>query len=96
MTKEEIQKQIAIMDAYVPVYKIEEKLGMPPTTLQKVLSGKRELPKKWLKILEAYFVKKPGKVIPTKDEPHESEKEKGTKEAFSSFNDYRKNKLGLK
>lgn len=57
--KETIQKEIEEMDAYLPVSKIEEKLGMPPTTLQKVLSGKRELPKKWLRVLESYFVRKP-------------------------------------
>lgn len=71
MNKEEIQKQIAIMDAYIPVYKIEEKLGMPKTTLQKVLKGERELPKKWLKVLEAYFVKKVEKAIPPKTPPVE-------------------------
>lgn len=58
MTKEQIQKEIEEMDAYLPVNKIEEALGMPPTTLQKVLSGKRTLPKKWVKVLEAYFVRK--------------------------------------
>lgn len=58
MTKEQIQKEIEGMDAYIPVKKIEEKLGMPPTTLQKVLKGERSLPKKWIKVLEAYFVKK--------------------------------------
>jgi hypothetical protein len=33
-------------DGYLPISKIEEKLGMPPTTLQKVLKGKRKLPAK--------------------------------------------------
>lgn len=59
-TKEQIQQEIEEMDGYIPVSKIEETLGMPPTTLQKVLSGKRKLPKKWIKVLEAYFVRKPG------------------------------------
>lgn len=58
MTKEQIQAEIQEMDSYIPVSKIEESLGMPPTTLQKVLKGKRELPKKWVKVLEGYFVKK--------------------------------------
>jgi hypothetical protein len=57
MTREQIQKEIEEMDAYIPVYKIEENLGMPPTTLQKVLKGERELPKKWFKVLDAYFGK---------------------------------------
>ena len=94
MTKEEIQEQIRIMDAYIPVYKIEENLGMPATTLQKVLSGKRELPKKWLKVLETYFVKKPA-AIPAPEEP-ENKEEKQPKEEFSSFKDYQKKKMGLK
>jgi len=55
MTKEQIQKSIDDMAVYVPIYKIEETLEMPPTTLQKVLSGTRDLPKKWNKPLEAYF-----------------------------------------
>lgn len=70
--KEQIQKEIEEMDAYLPVSKIEEKLGMPPTTLQKVLSGKRELPKKWLKSLESYFVRNPE---PEPTPPAEEEKE---------------------
>lgn len=64
MTKEQIQKEIEGMDSYLPVSKIEEILKMPPTTLQKVLSGKRELPKKWYKVLQAYFVTKPEKKEP--------------------------------
>jgi uncharacterized protein YlzI (FlbEa/FlbD family) len=55
MTKEQILKLIDGMEVYVPVYKIEEMLNMPPTTLQKVLSGKRVLPKKWDKPIEAFF-----------------------------------------
>lgn len=95
MTKEEIQEQIKIMDAYIPVYKIEEKLEMPATTLQKVLSGKRELPKKWQKVLETYFVKKPSIIHPP-EKPETEPKEDKPKEQFSSFNDYRKKKMGLK
>lgn len=81
MTKEEIQKEIAEMDVYLPVSKIEENLGMPKTTLQKVLSGERELPKKWSKVLGAYFVKKPEKkvVVPEK-EIMEAEVKSGKKE----------------
>jgi len=56
MTKEEIQQQIIEMDSYLPIWKIEERLGMPKTTLQKVLSGERTLPKKWVKKLKDYFV----------------------------------------
>lgn len=55
-SKEEIRQQIEGMDAWIPVSKIEERLGMPPTTLQKVLAGKRELPKKWVSVLESYFI----------------------------------------
>jgi len=58
MTKEQIQKSIEGMAVYVPIYKIEETLEMPPTTLQKVLSGTRALPKKWNKPLEAFFTPK--------------------------------------
>lgn len=47
------------MNEYVPISKIEANLGMPPTTLQKVLKGVRPLPKKWEKKLEAYFVREP-------------------------------------
>ncbi len=74
MTKEEIQKEILEMDAYLPVSKIEERLGMPKTTLQKVLSGERELPKKWLKVLSGYFNRTP---LPPKKEviPPTQEKE---------------------
>lgn len=92
MTKEEIQKQIEMMDSYIPVYKIEEKLGMPATTLQKVLSGKRELPKKWLKVLEVYFVKSP---IKENIQEH-TKTENKNKAEYSTFNDYRNKKLGLK
>lgn len=55
MNKEDIEKAISEMTEYVPVKKIEQKLGMPKTTLQKVLKGERELPKKWIKPLEAFF-----------------------------------------
>lgn len=57
MTKSEIEKEINEMDVYVPVSKIEEILGMPITTLQKVLKGERKLPKKWGKKLEYYFIR---------------------------------------
>ncbi len=56
MTKEQIEKEIAEMNEWMPISKIEERLGMPPTTLQKVLKGERKLPKKWVNKLEAYFV----------------------------------------
>ena len=56
LTKEQIQKEIEAMDSWIPVSEIEKRMGMPPTTLQKVLKGTRELPKKWHKKLEAYFV----------------------------------------
>lgn len=55
MTKEQIEKAIAGMDEYVPLRIIERHLQMPKTTLQKVVKGQRELPKKWSKPLEAYF-----------------------------------------
>jgi len=58
-TKDDIKKEIEGMNSYIPVSKIEKALGMPPTTLQKVLSGKRSLPKKWERVLEGYFVGKP-------------------------------------
>jgi len=64
MTRESIEKSISEMDVYVPIYKIEELLNIPPTTLQKVLSGKRVLPKKWNKPMEAFFS---GKTVTLKD-----------------------------
>lgn len=102
MTKEQIQKEIEEMDAYVPVKTIEERLGMPPTTLQKVLKGERKLPKKWHKILEAYFVRKPETTkkattdsnapipAPKKENPTSSA---GSGE-LSSFERMRRKKLG--
>ena len=59
LTKEQIIKELEEMDGYLPISKIEERLGMPPTTLQKVIKGTRKLPKKYEKVLEAYFVRKP-------------------------------------
>ena len=77
LTKEQIQKEIEEMDSYLPVSKIEEALGMPPTTLQKVLKGTRTLPKKWQKPLEAYFVREPEKTkevpLTKKEGTHKSE-----------------------
>ena len=66
MNKESIEKAISEMPEYVPVRIIERNLGMPKTTLQKVLKGGRELPKKWIKPLEAYFWRKAEKkeVVP--------------------------------
>lgn len=37
-----------------PIYKIEEDLGMPKTTLQKTVKGERGLPKKWAILLKDY------------------------------------------
>jgi len=54
MEKQEI---VALLNTVaIPTYQIEANLGMPKTTLQKVLSGQRKrLPKKWaLKLLEVY------------------------------------------
>lgn len=105
MTKEQIQKEINEMDEYIPVSKIEEKLGMPTTTLQKVLKGNRELPKKWVKVLNSYFIKKvpekteeiveikkPGTTKKQKTESDKQEKKVG----LSSFEIYRNAKLGIK
>ena len=58
LSKEQIQQEIKEMDGYLPISEIEKRLGMPPTTLQKVLKGTRKLPKKYEKVLEAYFVRK--------------------------------------
>ena len=72
LSKEEIRKEIENMDAWIPIYEIEKRLGMPPTTLQKVLSGNRELPKKWKNVLEAYFLankKVTSKSIEIKESP---------------------------
>jgi len=56
MRKDEIQTKIDKMDKYLSVSEIEKELGMPHTTLQKVLKGKRELPKKWVKVVDNYFL----------------------------------------
>lgn len=62
LTKEQIQKELQEMDGYLPISEIEKRLGMPPTTLQKVLKGTRKLPAKYYKILEAYFVDQSPKI----------------------------------
>jgi transcriptional regulator with XRE-family HTH domain len=56
MRKDEIQTKIDKMDKHLSISEIEKELGMPRTTLQKVLKGKRELPKKWVKVVENYFL----------------------------------------
>jgi hypothetical protein len=58
MTKEVLKKNIEDMEIYVPVRLIERDLEMPKTTLQQVLNGHRNLPKKWVKVLEKYFKEK--------------------------------------
>jgi hypothetical protein len=58
MTKEVLKKNIEDMEIYLPISKIEKNLGMPKTTIQQVLNGNRNLPKKWVKILEKYFKEK--------------------------------------
>ena len=63
LPKEQIIKELEEMDGYLPISKIEERLGMPPTTLQKVLKGTRKLPKKWEAILEKYFVRTETKIV---------------------------------
>lgn len=55
MTKEILKKNIDEMEIYIPVSAIEKNLGMPKTTIQQVLNGHRNLPKKWVKVLERYF-----------------------------------------
>lgn len=87
LLKEEIQKNIDEMDVYVPVRIIERDLGMPKTTLQKVLNGKRELPKKWLKPLESYFLtQRAGKSQspPKNSKPKEVPKTNSDKKPFIS------------
>lgn len=77
LSKEEIRKEIENMDAWIPIYEIERRLNMPPTTLQKVLKGTRGLPKKWNKVLEAYFLankKVTSKSIEIKESPLETGK----------------------
>jgi len=57
VTIHDIKSKIDGLDSYTPIRIIERNLGMPPTTLQKALNGKRELPKKWFKPLETYLDK---------------------------------------
>ena len=58
MTKEVLKKNIEDMEIYVPIRLIERNLEMPKTTIQQVLNGHRNLPKKWVKVLERYFNEK--------------------------------------
>jgi len=55
MTKEDLKKNIDEMEIYIPIRLIERNLAMPKTTIQQVLNGHRNLPKKWVKVLERYF-----------------------------------------
>ena len=55
MTKEDLKKYIDEMEIYIPIRLIERNLAMPKTTIQQVLNGHRNLPKKWVKVLERYF-----------------------------------------
>lgn len=59
-----------------PIYKIEQELKMPKTTLQKAVKGERELPKKWAIAIKAKYSPKiqdlthPNKVVvPITDKP---------------------------
>lgn len=100
-TKEQIKKEIEEMDSYLPISEIEKRLGMPPTTLQKVLKGTRVLPKKWANILESYFVKAPAANLPNppkikaKEEkpPHTTNNTADSRRPFMS--DAIKKKLGI-
>lgn len=66
-------KQIELLklleNEVTPIYKIEQELGMPKTTLQKAIKGKRELPKKWAIAVKSKYSPKiqdltePNKVI---------------------------------
>lgn len=47
-----------LSEVKTPVYKIETELGMPPTSLQKALKGKRGLPKRWSIALTNYVESK--------------------------------------
>ena len=54
MTQQEIIDLLAKVTT--PIYQIEEKLGMPKTTLQKAIKGERDLPKKWcIKLLDMFI-----------------------------------------
>ena len=63
MPKEILKKNIDEMEIYLPVSVIEKNLGMPKTTIQQVLNGHRNLPKKWVKVLERYFNGNSDKII---------------------------------
>lgn len=41
-----------------PIYQIEEQIGIPKTVLQKSMTGKRKLPKKWALLLKDYVARK--------------------------------------
>lgn len=56
MDKKEID--ILLSAVTIPIYQIEENLGMPKTTLQKAIKGERVLPKKWaIKLKESFALK---------------------------------------
>ncbi len=86
LSKEQIIKELEEMDGYLPINKIEERLGMPPTTLQKVLSGKRNLPKKWNAILEKYFVREPEVKVKDLSKPNKEVKPKETPKTNHTVN----------
>lgn len=84
-----------------PIYKIEQELGIPKTTLQKAVSGKRELPKKWAIAIKAKYSPKiqdltePNKTIkPITDKPKEANKtiETTGRKSYNPFNNPRFNK----
>lgn len=98
MTKEDIQKHIDAMPAYISISDIEKRVGMPATTLQKTLNGERDLPTKWIKPLQDFFgLKKTPEVIPavqsvTKPKVAEktAPKEPVTTEKAKTYADYMK------
>lgn len=78
MNKSELE--LLLKDDATPIYKLEQELGMPPTTLQKALTGGRNLPKKWALKLRAKFEPKEAVPEPSNDKVELPEKDtKGEK-----------------
>lgn len=56
MNQEELTKLLENVGS--PISRIEEKIGMPKSTLQKALKGERTLPKEWAIKLKDFVAKK--------------------------------------
>ena len=112
MNIEQVKQLLDKMGKWIPDYKIEDFLGMPKNTLQKVLNEKekkkRELPKKWVIPLTDCVEKKrfitmgiskkevTEPIVEIKEQIKETKKEESTEKGLTAFQLYQRTKLGLK